>query len=210
MTSIVIPPRPPSKPFRPRTLVVHPFPVLLQCGMTSTQVTSPHIEVEALFADVIVPRHLAGPFTYTVPSSLRPTLRIGHRVLVPFGRSVLQGAVIALSHILPQGLDRARLKEIRSLLPEGAATDMSSNLFQLSRQVAEQYVAPWGQCLRLVLPPAPKPRTQVSRYELTEQGRATLATRKSCSMKARALLTRLERNPSGLRRSSRSPGLATC
>lgn len=207
MTSIVIPPGPPSKPFRPRTLVVHPFPVLLQCGMTSTQVTSPHIEVEALFADVIVPRHLAGPFTYTVPSSLRPTLRIGHRVLVPFGRSVLQGAVIALSHVLPQGLDRARLKEIRSLLPEGAATDMSSNLFQLSRQVAEQYVAPWGQCLRLVLPPAPKPRTQVSRYELTEQGRATLATRKSCSMKARALLTRLERNPSGLRRSSRSPGL---
>src|SRR5678816_1567569 len=112
MTILVIPPGPPSKPFRPRTLVVHPFPVLLQCGMTSTQVTSPHIEVEALFADVIVPRHLAGPFTYTVPSSLRPTLRIGHRVLVPFGRSVLQGAVIAFSHVLPQGLDRARLKAV--------------------------------------------------------------------------------------------------
>ena len=175
--------------------------------MISTQSASPRTEPEALFADVIVPRHLAGPFTYTVPLSLRPTLRIGHRVLVPFGRSVLQGAVIALSHILPQGLDRARLKEIRSLLPEGAATDMSSNLFQLSRQVAEQYVAPWGQCLRLVLPPAPKPRAQVSRYELTEQGRATLAVRKSCSMKARALLTRLGKKPSGLRRSSRSPGL---
>ena len=175
--------------------------------MISTQAASPCAEPEALFADVIVPRHLAGPFTYTVPSSLRPTLRIGHRVLVPFGRSVLQGAVIALSHVLPQGLDRARLKEIRSLLPEGAATDMSLNLFQLSRQVAEQYVAPWGQCLRLVLSPAPKPRTQVSRYELTEQGRATLAARKSCSMKARALLTRLGKKPSGLRRSSRSPGL---
>ncbi|HSQ90930.1 MAG TPA: hypothetical protein VLM19_02015 [Nitrospiraceae bacterium] len=175
--------------------------------MISTQSVPPRAEPEALFADVIVPRHLAGPFTYTVPSSLRPTLRIGHRVLVPFGRSILQGAVIALSHVLPQGLDRARLKEIRSLLPEGVATDVSSNLFQLSRQVAEQYVAPWGQCLRLVLPPAPKPRTQVSRYELTEQGRATLATRKSCSMKARALLTRLGKKPSGLRRSSRSPGL---
>ena len=207
MTSIVIPPRPPSKPFRPRTLVVHPFPVLLQCGMTSTQVTSPHIEVEALFADVIVPRHLAGPFTYTVPSSLRPTLRIGHRVLVPFGRSVLQGAVIALSHVLPQGLDRARLKEIRSLLPEGIATDVSSNLFQLSRQVAEQYVAPWGQCLRLVLPPAPKPRAEVSHYELTEQGKAALAARKSCSMKTRALLARIGKNTSGLLRLSRSPDL---
>lgn len=174
--------------------------------MISTQAAPPRTEPEALFADVIVPRHLTGPFTYTVPLSLRPTLRIGHRVLVPFGRSILQGAVIALSHVLPPGLDRARLKEIRSLLPEGAATDVSSNLFQLSRQVAEQYVAPWGQCLRLVLPPAPKPRTGVSHYELTEQGRAALAAREPCSVKARALLIRLGKKPSGLRRSSRSPG----
>jgi primosomal protein N' (replication factor Y) (superfamily II helicase) len=174
--------------------------------MISTQTAPPRTEPEALFADVIVPRHLAGPFTYTVPSSLRSILRIGHRVLVPFGRSILQGAVIALPHVLPQGLERARLKEIRSLLPEGAATDVPSNLFQLSRQVAEQYVAPWGQCLRLVLPPAPKPRAEVSHYELTEQGRATLAARKSCSVKARALLTRLKKKPSGLRSSSRSLG----
>jgi primosomal protein N' (replication factor Y) len=174
--------------------------------MILTQAAPPRAEPETLFADVIVPRHLAGPFTYTVPSSLRPTLRIGHRVLVPFGRSILQGAVIALSHVLPQGLDRARLKEIRSLLPEGVATDVSSNLFQLSRQVAEQYIAPWGQCLRLVLPPSPKPKAQISHYELTEQGHAALATQEPCSVKARALLTRLGKKPSGLRRSSRSPG----
>ena len=173
--------------------------------MISTRATPPCTEPEALFADVIVPRHLAGPFTYTVPLSLQSTLRIGHRVLVPFGRSILQGAVIALSHVLPEGLDQARLKEIRSLLPEGNATDVASNLFQLSRQVAEQYVAPWGQCLRLVLPPALKPRAQVSRYDLTEQGRAALAAREPCSMKARALLARLGKKPSGLRRSSRSP-----
>ena len=176
--------------------------------MISTQAAPPRTEPESLFADVIVPRHLAGPFTYTVPSSLRPTLRIGHRVLVPFGRAILQGAVIALSHVLPQDLDRTRLKEICSLLPEGAATDVSSNLFQLSRQVAEQYVAPWGQCLRLVLPPAPKPRAQVIRYELTERGRAALAACEPCSVKARALLTRLGKKPSGLRRSSRSSGPA--
>ncbi|MEO5630563.1 MAG: primosomal protein N' [Nitrospiraceae bacterium] len=176
--------------------------------MVSTQAASPRTEPEALFADVIVPRHLAGPFTYTVPLSLRHTLRIGHRVLVPFGRSILQGAVIALSHVLPQGLDRTRLKEISSVLPEGAATYVSSNLFQLSRQVAEQYVAPWGQCLRLVLPPAPNPRAQVSHYELTEQGRAALAAREPSSVKARALLARLGKTPLGLRRSSRSPGPA--
>ena len=176
--------------------------------MISTQAAPPCTEPETLFADVIVPRHLAGPFTYTVPSSLRPTLRIGHRVLVPFGRSILQGAVIALSHVLPQGLDRARLKEIRSLLSGGATTDVSSTLFQLSKQVAEEYVAPWGQCLRLVLPPAPKPRTQTIHYELTEQGLAALTARAPCSAKARALLTRFGKKPSGLRQSSHSPGHA--
>jgi primosomal protein N' (replication factor Y) (superfamily II helicase) len=182
--------------------------MLLQCRMISSLVDPPRTEPEVLFADVIVPRHLAGPFTYIVPLSLRPTLRIGHRVLVPFGRSILQGAVIALSQVLPQGLDRARLREICSSLSAGAATDVSSNLFQLSQQVAEQYVAPWGQCLRLVLPPASKPRAQVSHYELTEQGRATLSSREPCSVKVRALLTRLGKKPSGLRRSSRSPGPA--
>ena len=174
--------------------------------MVSTQPAPPRTEPDSLFADVIVPRHLAGPFTYTVPLSLRSSLRIGHRVLVPFGRSILQGAVISLSHALPQSFDRARLKEIRSLIPEGATTDVSSSLFQLSRQVAEQYVAPWGQCLRLVLPPAPTPRAKISHYELTEQGQAVLAAREPCSVKARALLTRLGKKSSGLRRSSRSPG----
>lgn len=174
--------------------------------MISTQAATPRAEPEALFADVIVPRHLAGPFTYTVPSSLRHTLRIGHRVLVPFGRSIIQGAVIALSHVLPQGLDQVRLKEIRSLLTEGVVADVSSTLFQLSRQVAEQYVAPWGQCLRLVLPPALKPQAQVSRYELTEEGRAALIARTPCSVKARALLTRLGKKPLRLRRLSGSPG----
>jgi hypothetical protein len=49
--------------------------------------------------------------------------------------------VIALSQTLPQSLDRARIKEIRSLIQEEAPTDVSSRLFQLSRQVAEQYAA---------------------------------------------------------------------
>jgi len=128
--------------------------------MVSPQAAASHTEPEPLFADVIVPRHLAGPFTYIVPLTLQPTIRIGHRVLVPFGRSLLQGAVIALSPTLPQSLDRAHIKEIRSLIQEEDPADVSSRLFQLSRQVAEQYVAPWGQCLRLMLPPAPKKRAR--------------------------------------------------
>ncbi len=175
--------------------------------MISTQ-APPRTEPEALFADVIVPRHLAGPFTYIVPLSLRPTLRIGHRVLVPFGRTMLQGAVVTLSPTLPYGLSLTRLKEIDSLLPEGTATDVSPDLFQLSRQVAEQYVAPWGQCLRLVLPPTAKPQKPISHYQLTEQGKAAVTAREPCSVKERALLVKLHKAPSGLRKSYRRSGLA--
>lgn len=175
--------------------------------MISTQ-APPRTEPEALFADVIVPRHLAGPFTYVVPLSLRPTLRIGHRVLVPFGRSMLQGAIVALSPVPPYGLSPTRLKEIHSLLPEGTATDVPPNLFQLSRQVAEQYVAPWGQCLRLVLPPTAKPQAPISHYQLTEQGKAAVAAREPYSVKERALLVKLSKAPSGLRKSTRRSGLA--
>lgn len=116
---------------------------------------------EVCYADVIVPRHLTGPFTYRIPANLRSSLRIGHRVLVPFGSSILEGAVTALTHSLPQGLDRTRLKEIRGLFRGAHSAKVPVSLLDLSRRIAEEYVAPWGQCLRLVLPPLAQPRTAV-------------------------------------------------
>lgn len=117
--------------------------------------TSCALSPEACYADVIVPRHLTGPFTYRVPAQLRSSLRVGHRVLVPFGPSILPGVVTDVMHTLPRGLERIRLKEIRGLVHEGHPTEVPVMLLDLSRRIAEQYVAPWGQCLRLVLPPLP-------------------------------------------------------
>ncbi len=74
-------------------------------------------------------------------------------MLVPFGPSILPGAVTALMHRLPRGLDRTRLKEIRGMLRGAHSTEVPVPLLELSRRIAEEYVAPWGQCLRLVLPP---------------------------------------------------------
>ncbi|HXX74205.1 MAG TPA: primosomal protein N' [Nitrospiraceae bacterium] len=108
---------------------------------------------EACYADVIVPRHLIGPFTYRIPAQLRGSLRVGHRVLVPFGSSILGGAVTALMCSLPQGLERAKLKEIRGLFRGDYSSEVPGALLDLSRRIAKEYIAPWGQCLRLVLPP---------------------------------------------------------
>lgn len=125
----------------------------------------PLVRHELLYADVIVPRHIAKAFTYVVPEALTRTLAIGRQVLVPFGRTMLEGVVISLSNRLPSGIRAGALKEIRSLLNGSGNVQLPPVLFDLSRSVAEHYVAPWGQCLRLVLPK--KPARKSSRRQST-------------------------------------------
>jgi primosomal protein N' (replication factor Y) (superfamily II helicase) len=150
-----------------------------------------------LFADVIVPRHFAGPFTYLVPAQLRSVLRVGHLVLVPFGRSLVQGAVIAVTPHPPSALPVERLKAIRTLVTTGGAADISPWLLLLAKSVAEHYVAPWGQCLRLVLPPK-RSTVDRSRILLTKEGERALASNESMSPAAVQLLKRLKRRPLGI------------
>jgi len=165
---------------------------------------------KALYADVIVPRHITKAFTYLVPPALTQTLEVGHRVLVPFGRSTLEAAVVALGHQPPAGVQRTHLKEIRAIADGSEKSELSTTLFALSRKVAEHYVAPWGQCLRLVLPPLASRHDPPIRYVATNQGLAALEDG-DCPEPLRALLGRIARRSSGVLastlRSSRMRGL---
>jgi primosomal protein N' (replication factor Y) (superfamily II helicase) len=112
----------------------------------------------ALYADVIVPRHLRRTFTYSVPATLQDRVRIGSRVEVPFGSSRLQGLVTSLSAAAPElvgGRSRG-LRAIGRVLDE-TDRDIPAELFELARLVSERYLTPWGQCLRLILPASPPP-----------------------------------------------------
>ena len=137
----------------------------------------PPVRQKPLYADVIVPRHIAKAFTYLVPSALIQALTIGRQVLVPFGRTMLEGVVISLSNHLPTGIQAASLKEIRSLADGSGNVQLPPVLFDLSRTVAEHYVVPWGQCLRLVLPKEPArkvPRGQSAKLIATCSGKEFL------------------------------------
>jgi primosomal protein N' (replication factor Y) len=172
--------------------------LLLQCRMIGEPQASDRLETEGpLFAEVIVPRHFAGPFTYRVPLPLRPVLRVGHLVFVPFGRSLVQGAVIALTPHHPPSVPLERLKAIRTLVTAGRVVDIPPPLLQLAKTVAETYVAPWGQCLRLVLPPK-STTVDSSRILLTKEGQQALAAKESASPAAVQLLKRLKRRPVGI------------
>lgn len=172
--------------------------LLLQCRMLGEPRTITPPEPDApLFAEIIVPRHFAGPFTYRIPTELRTVLRVGHLVFVPFGRSLVQGAVIALSPHHPPAVPLERLKPIRTLVTAGRDVDIPPPLLLLAKAVAEAYVAPWGQCLRLVLPPK-STRRDSSRMMLTKEGLEALTTQQSIPPACIHLLKRLKRRPLGV------------
>jgi primosomal protein N' (replication factor Y) len=152
---------------------------------------------EALYADVIVPRHIAKAFTYLVPPTLVQTIAIGHRVLVPFGRMMLEGVVVSLSNHLATEIKSASVREIRSLTLDGQASTLPPALFELSRKIAEYYVAPWGQCLRLIMPSMTMRKTSPARYVATVQGRAALETG-LCPDDLKPTLDRIARRSPGI------------
>lgn len=156
-------------------------------------------------ADVIVPRHLNRAFTYSIPARWLTQVRVGSQVRVPFGPSTLHGVVVSLS-FQPSGSREPggtgvhpsrRLREIASLLDETTDGAVSPQLLELTRLVAERYLAPWGQCIRLVLP-APAPPKPSLRYSLTESGRRMIDQPRRLSSTSREILKRLAAAPRGL------------
>jgi primosomal protein N' (replication factor Y) (superfamily II helicase) len=169
--------------------------------MLEVPVVSKPSESDKLYADVLVPRHLVGPFTYLVPPELKTTVQIGRLVVVPFGRCMVKGAVIALTGTPPSTLDPRTLKEIRTLVTDRHGTEIPPYLLELARMVADSYVAPWGQCLRLVLPFIAPSKSAQSRVILTKQGREALGTKKMDATSL-TLLRRVKRRPLGIRTST--------
>jgi primosomal protein N' (replication factor Y) (superfamily II helicase) len=159
---------------------------------------------EAFYADVIVPRHIAKAFTYLVPPALTQTIRVGSRVLVPFGRTMLEGVVISLNDHLSPEIQSASLREIRSLAHDGQAATLPPALFELSRKISEYYAAPWGQCLRLILSPMATRKTSTARYVATAQGRTALQAG-LCPEYLKPTLARIARRTPGILPSTLQP-----
>ncbi len=154
-------------------------------------------DTDPLYADVIVPRHITKAFTYLVPGALAHAVAIGRKVLVPFGRTMLEGAVIALRDRPPRGMETVSFKEIRSLADDTRDSDPAPARLELSRAIAEHYVAPWGQCLRLVQPRDPAERASPLRYVATDQGRTALNSG-TCPDHLRNMLNRIARRSRGI------------
>ena len=58
-------------------------------------------ERETLFVDVIVPLAIPNLYTYRIPFELNPYVKIGQRVVVPFGKKKLYTSIVANVHSQP-------------------------------------------------------------------------------------------------------------
>lgn len=88
-------------------------------------------------------------FQYGIPEKLVPQIKIGHRVLVPFGPRKVEGYVVELSDQLEIGADR--LRSIVRLLDENPI--ISPALMELAFWLRARYVGLLSEALQLMLPP---------------------------------------------------------
>ncbi len=122
------------------------------------------------YADVMVPVPVRGPFHYAVPAELQGHLRVGHRVLVPFGTRRMTGFVRRLLEDAPPALTGRirsieRVFDVEPLLP--------ADVLELAAFAADYYLAPAGEVLKTALPPGIA-GASVARFMATAAGRNAL------------------------------------
>ncbi|TAL10236.1 MAG: primosomal protein N' [Nitrospirae bacterium] len=106
------------------------------------------------YLQVAVPRRLYRVFTYATPPGIPTGWMPGMRVRVPFGRGALTGFVVAVTPHPETGGKTAPIREVIARLEDRPS--ISPDLLALTAWVAERYLAPFGQCLRLAFPGSPE------------------------------------------------------
>jgi primosomal protein N' (replication factor Y) len=99
-------------------------------------------------------------YTYRLPDRLRDVAAVGHLVQVPLGPSTALGVIVALVDApppdLPPDTTLRDVAEILDLLPVVTPAQL-----RLAQWIADRYLEPLSQAMRLMLPPGLEERTFV-------------------------------------------------
>lgn len=101
------------------------------------------------FADVILPLHIHGTYTYRVPQEYNDAIRVGQRVVVQFGPKRLYSAVVRRIH---EQAPHYRVKYIMAILD--AEPLVSESLFHFWEWIADYYMCYVGDVMAIALPSA--------------------------------------------------------
>ncbi len=101
-----------------------------------------------MFVDVILPLPLDGVFTYSVPTSEEGRVKVGARVLVPFGRNKTYVGIISHIHNLsPEGYQTKDILQVMDFSP--ILLDSQLKLWQW---ISDYYMSPIGEVYKAALP----------------------------------------------------------
>jgi primosomal protein N' (replication factor Y) (superfamily II helicase) len=96
----------------------------------------------------------------------------GCRVVVPFGKKLVTGFIVALQAQLTGEVIESDIKDVEELVDESPI--IARDILQLTKWMSDYYHAPWGECLRTALPAGAAVATEQV-LTITEAGRAALA-----------------------------------
>ena len=117
---------------------------------------------------VALPLPVDQTYTYKIPAELQDEVKIGCRVVVPFGPRILTGVAVEV----PAQAPSVRLKAIQDVLdPEPA---FSLEMLNLTRWMADYYLCSWGEVLRAALPAGIKVESQRLIYRGTRSQESIL------------------------------------
>ncbi len=98
------------------------------------------------YTDVILPVPLQGMFTYAIPEGMR--VEVGHRVLVPFGKSKSYLAVVMRLHdTKPENYEVKNILQVMDALPM-----VTERQLQLWQWIADYYLSPIGEVYKAAMP----------------------------------------------------------
>ncbi len=125
------------------------------------------------YVEVALPLPLRQTFTYILPVGLRENVKIGARLLVPFGKRQLTGYAVALHAELDPELEieASALKEAVELID--AEPLLTEEIVRLTQWTADYYTSSWGEVLKASLPAGINATTEQI-YTITAKGRDEL------------------------------------
>ncbi|MCW5958717.1 MAG: primosomal protein N' [Pyrinomonadaceae bacterium] len=109
-------------------------------------------KIRANFLDAALPIPLRQTFTYRIPSGLSGTVKLGARVVVPFGKRKMTAYVVGLSVDFDPslGFEESAVKEILELLDLEPL--VTPEILELCRWTSEYYLSSFGEVLKASLP----------------------------------------------------------
>lgn len=104
------------------------------------------------YVEAALPVPLRRVFTYRVPDEMREKLKLGARLMLPFGRRNLTGYAVGLHHDLPADveIDESKIKDIIDVTDEEPL--ITPEILKLTQWTADYYASFWGEMLKASLP----------------------------------------------------------